>query len=432
MRPVSRPGSVCVTVLQGDVPEATQEQRAPADATLQIPALAARARVTRTVLVLVLLGAAGVGTYAYLHRTVPVGEAYRSVPVERRTIVRVVESTGHLDALSRVEVSVPVAGHLAEIKVVPGAKVERGQLLARLDDRATALGVRGAGATLEASIWRVAEARAALEGAAQEQDRVQRLMARGLASAQELDAVKARVARARAVMKASGAEKSLAADHVAVAKVGQNLGDIVSPIAGIVLTAPENTGIAVAPDHGALFVVATALERMRIDADVSEADIGEIHIGQAAHFEVQTFPGRQFAAKVERIGLDAKRDGAVVTYTVMLTADNAEGVLRPGMTAAVRIEIAEAKDVLAVREAALRFSPDDAEPAPARSRVWKHLGAADLEAVSVTAGLSDGAYTEVTPAPADALKPDDPLAVGLLQKKAASAKKPGVSLGSKK
>lgn len=423
---------MCVRVLQGDVPAATQERSQPADAALQIPALGKRARATRVVLAVVVLAAAGAGAYLYFGRKAQVGEVYRSVPVERRTIVRVVEATGHLDALSRVEVAVPVAGRLAEIKVVPGDNVEKGQLLARLDDRASALGVRGAGATLEASIWRVAEARAALEGAEQEQDRVQRLVARGLASAQELEAVKARAARARAVMKAADAEKNLAAGNVAVAKVGRNLGDIVAPISGIVLSAPENAGVAVAPENGALFVVAAPLLRMRIDANVSEADIGEIHVGQAARFEVQTFPGREFAAKVERIGLDAKRDGAVVTYTVMLTADNPEGLLRPGMTAAVRIEIAEAKDVLAVREAALRFSPEGADPAPARSRVWKHLGGAELEAVSVSAGLSDGAYTEVTPSPADALQADDPIAVGLLQKKATDAAKPGVSLGSKK
>jgi HlyD family secretion protein len=352
--------------------------------------------------------------------------------VEKRTIVRVVEATGHLDARSRVEVAPPVAGHLAEIKVAPGDVVEKGQLLAKLDDRATALGVRGAGATLEASVWRVAEVRAAADSAEQEMRRVERLKARGLASAQDLDAAKAALERARAVVKAADAEKSLAADNVAVAKVGHNLGDIVSPIAGIVLSAPENAGVGVSPERGALFVVATPLDAMRIDADVSEADIGEVHVGQTAHFEVQTFPGREFTAKVERIGLDSKREGAVVTYTVMLTADNHEKLLLPGMTAAVRIEIATAKDAVAVREAALRFTPAGADPAEPRTRVWRRRTSSELEPITVKLGLSDGAYTEVHATPEDALQPGDPVVVGLLQKKSDDAAKPGVSLGNKK
>ena len=401
-------------------------------AELRIPELGKRARTRRLVIALLLLTAAGTAAYMIWGRHDKAGESYRSVPVETRTIVHVVESTGHLDALSRVEVAAPVAGHLAELKVAPGDVVEKGALLARLDDRATALGVRGAGATLEASVWRVAETRSALDAAQQELARVSRLKARGLASAQDLDAAQAAVERAGAVAKASVAEKSLAEDNVAVAKVGHNLGDIVSPIAGIVLLAPENAGIGVAPDRGALFIVATPLEHMRIDADVSESDIGDVHVGQPVKFEVQTFPGREFNARVERIGLDSKREGAVVTYPVMLTADNAEHVLLPGMTAAVRIEIARAKDVLAVREAALRFSPEGAEEAPPRTRVWKHVGVSELEPISVTAGLSDGAYTQLTPTAANTLQTGDQLAVGLLQKKSDDAAKPGVSLGSKK
>lgn len=406
--------------------------RGEGDVQLRIPELGKRARTRRVLIGAAVLAICGGLAYNHYSRGTAVGEVYRSIPLERRTIVRVVESTGHLDARSRVEVAAPVAGHLAEIKVAPGDVVARGQLLARLDDRATALGVRGAGATLEASVWRVAEARSAAESAEQDKQRVARLKARGLASAQDLEAAEAAVERARAVAKAADAEKSLAEDNVQVAKVGHTLGEIVAPIAGIVLSAPENAGIGVSPDRGALFVVATPLDHMRIDADVSEADIGEVHVGQAAHFEVQTFPGREFTAHVERIGLAAKREGAVVTYPVMLTADNTEHVLLPGMTAAVSIEIAQVKDALAVREAALRFSPEGAAVAPARSRVWKHVGGAELEPITVTTGISDGAYTEIKPQPAEALAPGDAVAVGLFQKKADDAAKPGVSLGSKK
>jgi HlyD family secretion protein len=401
-------------------------------APLHIPELGKRARRTRVLLALATLIAVGGGLTAYFLRTAPLTETYRSVPVLRQNIVRVVEATGHLDASARVQVSPKIAGHVAEIKVAPGDHVERGQLLARLDDRASELGVRSAGGALQATIWRVAEARSAHATAVAELERVQRLQARGLASGADVEAAQAQAQRAEAQLKAAGAERSVAEDNVAVAKFGHNLGDIVAPISGIVLVGPENPGAPVSPERGPLFVVAAPLDKMRIDADVSEADIGDLQLGEAATFEVQAFPGRSWNARVERIGLEPKRDGAVVTYPVLLSAANPDGKLLPGMTAAVRIQVAEAKDVLAVREAALRFTPPDAPDAAARSRVWLHTGVSQLTAVPVKPGLSDGAYTEVTPLAAGALQPGQRVAVGLLSAGQTDRAQPGVSLGSKK
>jgi HlyD family secretion protein len=402
------------------------------DVQLHIPELGKRARRTRWLVALLVVIGIGGGLAAYFLRSNPLLETFRSLPVTRQNIVRVIEATGHLDARARVQVSAKVAGHLAAIHVAPGDSVKRGQLLAQLDDRASLIGVRSAGSTLQASVWRVAEAKSAQDSALAELERVQRLAARGLASTADVDNAKALASRAESQLKAAGAEKSVAADNVAAAKFGQNLGDIVAPIDGIVLVGPENSGAPVAPDRGPLFVVAAPLTRMRIDADVSEADIGDLQVGQKATFEVQAFAGRRWNAKVERIGLEPTRDGAVVTYPVLLTADNPDGRLLPGMTAAVRIEVARADNVLAVREAALRFTPEDAPEAPPRSRVWLHRGVSQLIDVAVKPGLSDGAYTEVTPVPPAELKPGDRVAVGLLAAPSDVRSQPGVSLGSKK
>lgn len=402
-------------------------------APLHIPPLGQRARRTRILLLLALLIVVGGGLAAYFLRTAPAAEIYRTVPVVRQDIVRVVEATGHLDASARVQVSAKVAGHLAEIKVAPGDRVTRGQLLARLDDRASEIGVRSAGGALQASVWRVAEAKTAHEAARGELERVQRLLGRGLASNADVEAAQAQVNRAQAQLQAASAEKSVAADNVAAAKFGHNLGDIVAPISGIVLVGPENPGAPVSPERGALFVVAAPLDRLRIDADVSEADIGDLSVGQAATFEVQAFPNRSWTARVERIGLEPQRDGAVVTYPVLLRAENPDGKLLPGMTAAVRIQVAKVTDVLAVREAALRFAPEDAAEAPARTRIWVHSGVSQLTAVAVKPGLSDGAYTEVTAVAPAGLPPGAQVAVGLLRSGTSDSRaQPGVSLGNKK
>jgi HlyD family secretion protein len=402
------------------------------DVQLHIPELGKRARRTRWVITLLLVIAIGGGLAAYFLRTSPLSESYRSLPVARQNIARVVEATGHLDASARVQVSAKIAGHLAEIKVAPGDSVKKGQLLARLDDRASEIGVRSAGSTLQASVWRVAEAKTATESSQAELERVQRLAARGLASTADVDSAKAVASRAQSQLKAAGAEQSVAQDNVAAAKFGQNLGDIFAPIDGIVLVGPENAGAPVAPERGPLFVVAAPLTRMRIDADVSEADIGDLKVGQTATFEVQAFANQNWKARVERIGLEPTREGAVVTYPVLLSAENPDGRLLPGMTAAVRIEVARVHDVLAVREAALRFTPEDAPEAPARSRVWLHRGVSQLTAVSVKPGLSDGAYTEVTPVAPAELNPGDRVAVGFLAGQSDKRAQPGVSLGAKK
>lgn len=399
---------------------------------LQVPALHRRARRVRLWVLLALLLAAGGGTVAYLKRAAPETEIFRSVEVTRQTIVRSIEATGHLDANERVEVSARVPGYLSELLVSPGDTVEAGAVLARLDGRASALTVRSAGTALSASRFRLAEAQTNRASAARELERVERLLARGLASEADRAAAEAAAERARALLSAAGAEQSLARENVAAAELSQNFGQLVAPIRGVVLTAPEHSGIPVGPERGPLFVVASPLERMRIDADVSEADIGELRIGQLATFEVQAYPGRRWNARVERIGLEPKRDGAVVTYSVLLRADNSERLLLPGMTAALRVEIAQAKDVLAVREAALRFTPEDAAPAPARSRVWLHEGVSELLEIPVTTGLTDGAYTEIRPKTPDALAPGARVAVGLVVGTGSSRAQPGVSLGNKR
>jgi HlyD family secretion protein len=379
-----------------------------------------------------LLAAAAAGTVMYGRRTEPVLELYRTVPVARRDVVRVIEATGHLDARSRFEVPAPFAGRLTELLVKAGDRVKAGQVLARLDDRAGVFAVRNASASRQAASWHMAEARSALEAATEERTRVGRLLERGLASSQEVAAAKNAVARASAALEAARAEESVADSQLASARFTQNQGEIVAPIEGVVLIAPENLGAAVTPER-ALFVLAEPLEWMRVDVDVGEADIGEVRVGQEASFEVQTFPGRSWSARVERVAVEPRRDGGVVTYPVRLIADNREGKLLPGMSAAVKLEVARATQVLTVREAALRFVPplDSIASAPPRTRLWKRVGPGQLQAVSVHPGISDGMYTQIDAAGDVPLGERDAIAVGLLRSDAAERGQPGISLGGK-
>ncbi len=400
---------------------------------LEIPKLARKARLRRGIVVVVLLAGAGVVAVFWPHEGL--GERYRTTAVSRRTIVKVVEATGHVDVRRRVEVPAPIPGRLVEILVAAREPVTRGQLLARLDDHAAALAVRGAQATVQAAAGRVAEARAALAAVTEERGRVERLVARGLASQQDLSSARAAVERAQAGLSAARAEQSAASGTVASAQLGRNLGDIVAPADGVVLVAPERLGAAVGPERGALFVIGDPLDVMRIDALVGEADIGDVRVGQATSFEVQAYPGRTFHAKVDRVGLEPTRADGLVTYPVTLLAANPGGVLLPGMTATVRLEVARRAGVFAVREAALRWSPADAGKAPPRSRVWRWTKRSTIEPVRITVGLSDGQYTEVTAAEGQQLDEGDRIALGLRSPGAggvAGRGRPGISLGAKR
>jgi HlyD family secretion protein len=403
---------------------------------LQIPDVQKRARTQRLVWAVLLLAAALLALSMYRGRAQPASDLFRTVQVERRDVVRVIEATGHLDARARFEVPAPFAGRLTELLVRAGDGVKSGQLLARLDDRAGNFIVRNANASKEAATWHMAEARSAHEAASGEHTRLERLAARGLASNQELAAAKSALARANAVLEAARAEQSVAAGQLASAKYEQRLGDILAPIDGVLLVAPEHLGSAVTPER-ALFVIGKPLELMRVDVDVGEADIGDVRVGQETKFEVQTFPGRKFTARVQRVGVEPRRgDAGVVTYPVQLIADNTDRSLLPGMTATVQLEVARASRVLAVREAALRFTPPGfAAAAAPRSRLFRRAGPDQLVAVPVMPGLSDGTYTEVRPQPtaaqSEALSEHDEVAVGLLRPESGSQAQPGISLGGK-
>jgi HlyD family secretion protein len=398
---------------------------------LHIPELARRARLRRVLLFSLSLIAAG-AAYLYYARPAPPTELYRVEAVERRTLIQQIESTGSLDVRSRVEVPAPAPGRLAAIHVEQGQQVEQGAPLATLDPRAAELALRGARAGAEAAQGHVAEADVALASAVQAARRAQSLHDKGLASPTELEDANAARERAQAALIAARAERKLAGEQVATAELSKHLGQIVAPSAGVVLRAPDRVGAAVSPDQGPLFVIGQSLDVMRIDALVAETEIALVKPGMNAEVVVQALPAKTWTARVLRIGIEPKREGGVVHYPVTLQVDNPDGALLPGMSARVQMEVARAENALAVHGAALRFTPESAELAAPRSRVFvRAFGAGnELREVKVSAGISDGVYTEVTPAAGARLSAGDDVVIGLLRPEQ-RAKKPNVSLGGK-
>jgi HlyD family secretion protein len=402
----------------------------PSSPELRIPELEGRARVRRYALIAIALSGLG---YAYYHFTQkpPEAELYRTVPVQRRSLVQAVDAAGRLDVHSRVDVPAPAAGRLIAIHVTQGDVVKAGQLLAELDPRAAALAVRGAEAAVEAASGALSQIKARKEEAERALSRAKTLLARGLASPEDVANAQAELAQANAALEGARGEQKVAAQTVASARLSQNLSRMEAPAAGVVLAAPERVGAAVGPEAGALFVIGSALDSMRVDATVSETEVALIKPGQSAEVLVTALPGREFKGRVERVFIEPeKRDGAVL-YPIRLSVENPGRALLPGMSARARMEVAHADNVLSVHEAAVRFVPKDAPEAAPRSRVWRRVGPSELEAVTIRALISDGMYVQVEPTNGAALHENDALAVGLLRPDD-GRKAPNVRLGDKK
>lgn len=355
--------------------------------------------------------------------------AFRTTPLEKRSITQVVEATGHLDVRQRTDVPAPTAGALVESLVRQGQTVKAGEPLAKLDERSAEIALRSARASVESAKSHERSARAQKNSAADVLARTLRLSDRGLASDSDVVAARLSVEKARAGLAGARAEREVTAGKLAQAELARKLRTLSAPRAGVVLSAPESLGTMVAPEQGPLFVIGSSLDALRVDAWVAEADIGQVRVGQKATFTVPAYPDHTFQAEVRHIGIDADHGGNNVRYLVTLDAKNPEKRLLPGMTATLRIAVAHVSHVLAAREAALRFDPEGTSTD--RSRVWRLAPDGTPEPVHVETGVTDGAYTEVHAARGDTLDAGERIIIGHALPTGADDRGPGISLGGR-
>lgn len=288
-------------------------------------------------------------------------------------IRRSVSATGTVRALVQVQVGSQLSGQIAELMVDYNSPVEEGQVIARIDPQSFETRVREAEASLsnaraqlqlqQATLQRVD---ANLRVAQQEFDRIELLHERGIASDQALQAAQAQLEssqseRAVALAQIANARSTVEQREATLegARIDVERTVIRSPINGVVVDRQVDVGQTVAASMSAptLFVIARDLSQIQIDAQVDESDIGQIMTGQAVSFTVDAFPGQTYEGQVEQIRLAATNTNNVVTYTVVVTANNPGERLLPGMTANLDIVTGEREGVLAVPNSALRFRP---------------------------------------------------------------------------
>lgn len=317
-----------------------------------------RRRWLWVLLVLVIAGAAG-GWYWVSTRASSEAVQYETEPVSRGRLVVTVTATGSVQPTTQVDVSSELSGALSEVAVDFNDHVEVGQVLARLDDTKLSDQVLTAKAQLQAAEASLAQAEAAAREAEVTYESQAELDKRGQSTRLKMIAVEVARDRAQAVVDGARAEVALARARVSEAETELAKTTIRSPISGVVLNRAAEPGQIVAASLNApvLFTLAEDLARMELRVDVDEADIGRVAVGNEATFTVDAFPGRTFPAVITTVRYAPETTDGVVTYKAILSVDNVEGLLRPGMTATATIAVTVVDDTLRVPSAALRFEP---------------------------------------------------------------------------
>ena len=363
-----------------------------------------------------LLGAAALVWAVFFRDNSNGASTFRLAAVERGPIISAVSTSGTLNAVITVQVGSQVSGQIKELLADFNSEVKAGLVIARIDPETFEAKVRqaqaeldvaranvpiqragieraqrelaNAAASLNSAKARTEKARVTLVNAKRNLERRRTLFQSGSVSESQIDdaqtahdqtlaqknsdeaderAAESMVATREAALKTSRAQVDYAIEQVRQKEAGLNQAEvdlentfIRSPVDGVVIERAVDIGQTVAATFQApkLFVIAQDLRQMQVETDVDEADIGRVRVGQESIFTVDAFAGREFHGQVLQVRKAPRVVQNVVTYTVLVSADNSELRLLPGMTANIQIIVDERQNALKVPNAALRFKPD--------------------------------------------------------------------------
>ena len=309
-------------------------------------------KLLKILILLVILGAIayGVKMFFFSEKASDAAGPLVSAKVVQTTISTTISATGTLEPVDQVEVGTQVSGDIAKINVDFNSKVKKGQIIAELDKSKLK-------ATLTQAEIAFRSAETDYKYKESTYNRVKKLSESHSASAVELETAEYNMNSAKLSVERSQNE-------VNQARLNLSYATIKSPIDGVVLKRAVEVGQTVAASMSTptLFVIAKDLSQMKVMAAVDEADIGQVKQGQRVTFTVDAFQNETFNGSVQEVRLNPTTTSNVVTYTVVITAENPEQKLLPGMTATCTIVTQEITDAIAIPVKALKFTPADGTP----------------------------------------------------------------------
>jgi HlyD family secretion protein len=335
------------------------------------------------------------------------GGSYETAEVTRGSIAARVSATGTVSPRVEVQVGSQVSGRIQELLADFNSPVTRGQVIARIDPRLFETEVARGRANVVAAEAGVARALADATDARLKSERASALHARGMGAKADADSALATHQAAQAAV--ASARAALAQARAALEQSETNLGytTIYSPIDGVVISRDVDVGqtVAASLQTPTLFTIAEDLRKMEVHTHVAEADVGRLTPGMAVEFGVDAWPGRRFTGQVKEVRFAPETVQNVVTYDAVVSVENEDLALRPGMTAEVVFVVESREDALLVPNAALRFVPSAETlarveaPPPGEgdaSRVlWVLAPGGRPQPVRVEVGITDGRMTEV-------------------------------------
>lgn len=316
------------------------------------------------------------------------GITYRTAEADRNDVISLITATGTLNPLTTIGVGSQVQGTVNNLNADFNSEVKKGDPLAEIDPAPLKIEFKRAEASMKK-----AESDFSIASSLYKANK--ELYEKRLIPKEEFDDSQAKYSAALAAFDQSKVTLDIARTNLENTVVR-------SPIDGVVLSRNINAGESVTPGGKPLFVISNALTEMKIDTKVSEADIGKLVPDQKAYFKVDAYPGETFEGTVSQVRNEPIITNNVVTYNVVVETGNEERKLKPGMTAEVKIVVADKKDVLRVPTAALRFIPpssadirDRPDELSDNSYVWITLKHGQIGALPVKTGVSDDIYTEI-------------------------------------
>lgn len=303
-----------------------------------------------------------VAAFYYLNKTPKI--TYKTAKIERGSVVATVAATGNVSAVTTVQVGTQVSGTIQKLYVDYNSRVKKGQAIAEIDPSLFSASIEQSQGNMLNAEGSLLKAKVALTDAERTYNRNRKLLSDGIISQGDFDAAESAYFSAKASVKS--AEGVLAQTRGAMKQSQTNLRYTVirSPVDGVIISRTIDVGQTVAASFQTptLFTIAKDLTKMQIEVSVDEADISRIKLQQKATFTVDAYPEQTFKGVIAQIRSAPVVTQNVVTYVVVVTVDNSDLKLKPGMTANVSIEVDRRDEALKIPPAALRFKPknDDA------------------------------------------------------------------------
>lgn len=367
----------------------------------------------------------GAGAWWYFGRDAGAGVRYVTQKAVRGPIDVTVSADGTLNPMRTVSLGSELSGIVSKVNVDVNDPIKVGQVLIELDTRKLKAQVaQYSAAVLSAEAERDKQEASLREAQLKlrRMNELNRLSGGKMPSRTELETQQASVDTAKAAVNAAKASIDDAKASLSTAETDLSKTQIKSPIDGVVLTRSVEPGYAVAATLQAveLLSLATDLRRLELQVSVDEADIGVVKPGQEAYFTVGAYPNRRFPATLKKVAYGATTTENVVTYTTYLDVDNADMLLRPGMTASVTISTAHKDKSLMVPNSAFRYTPkvqksgsavksmmpmpphrdseksvkEQTQHGESERTIWV-LRSGEPVRVDVVAGLTNGTQTEI-------------------------------------